>query len=106
MMIVPVIMCGGSGIRLWPASRPSRPKQFIPLIGDLSSFQQTVLRVSGIKGAATPLIVAGVGHEALLREQLAAIGVEATLLWEPQPRDSAPAMAAAAVSAVMRDPDA
>ncbi len=106
MVIVPVIMCGGSGVRLWPASRPSRPKQFIPLIGDLSSFQQTVLRVSGIEGAATPIVVAGVGHETLLKEQLAGIGASAALLLEPQPRDSAPAMAAAAVSALLRDPEA
>jgi mannose-1-phosphate guanylyltransferase/mannose-6-phosphate isomerase len=106
MVIVPVIMCGGSGVRLWPASRPSRPKQFIPLIGELSSFQQTVLRVSGIEGAATPIVVAGVGHEAMLKDQLAHIAATATLLLEPQPRDSAPAMAAAAVSALLRDPQA
>jgi mannose-1-phosphate guanylyltransferase/mannose-6-phosphate isomerase len=106
MVIVPVIMCGGSGVRLWPASRPSRPKQFIPLIGELSSFQQTVLRVSGIDGAATPIVVAGVGHDAMLKEQLAGIGASVTLLLEPQPRDSAPAMAAAAVSALLRDPQA
>jgi mannose-1-phosphate guanylyltransferase/mannose-6-phosphate isomerase len=106
MVIVPVIMCGGSGVRLWPASRPSRPKQFIPLIGELSSFQQTVVRVSGIEGAITPVVVAGIGHETLLKEQLARIGARATLLLEPQPRDSAPAMAAAAVSALLRDPEA
>ena len=54
----PVIMCGGSGTRLWPASRPSRPKQFIPLLGPLSSFQQTVLRLAGVENAAAPVIVA------------------------------------------------
>ena len=48
MGVRPVIMCGGSGVRLWPASRPSRPKQFIPLIGDRSIFQSTVVRVAGI----------------------------------------------------------
>jgi mannose-1-phosphate guanylyltransferase/mannose-6-phosphate isomerase len=106
MAIVPVIMCGGSGVRLWPASRPSRPKQFIPLIGDLSSFQQTILRVSGITGAAMPLVVAGIGHEAVLRDQLAGIRVDATLVLEPQPRDSAPAMAAAALVALIDDPEA
>lgn len=101
----PVIMCGGSGTRLWPASRPSRPKQFIPLLGPLSSFQQTILRLAGAENAAQPVIVAGRIHAAAIREQLAALGVEATLLLEPEARDSAPAMAAAAAWVAAQDPD-
>jgi len=100
----PVIMCGGSGTRLWPASRPSRPKQFIPLLGPLSSFQQTVLRLAGVENAAAPVIVAGRIHAAAIQEQLAALGVEATLLLEPEARDSAPAMAAAAAWVAAQDP--
>ncbi|CAN5398849.1 mannose-1-phosphate guanylyltransferase/mannose-6-phosphate isomerase [soil metagenome] len=97
MKIYPVIMCGGSGTRLWPASRPSRPKQFIPLSGNRSLFQETVLRVSPLVGAGGRLIVvAGVSHRPWIVEQLDGIGVEAHVLLEPEARDSAAAMAAAA----------
>ncbi len=105
MTIYPVIMCGGSGTRLWPASRPGLPKQFIPLIGERSSFQNTVLRVGVIAGVETPLIVAGTAHKAHLKAQLAELGVTATLLLEPQARDSSAAMAAAALWIARRDPD-
>lgn len=102
MTIYPVIMCGGAGSRLWPASRPGRPKQFINLTGEHSLFQQTVLRVAplaeakGTQADGRLIIVAGVGHAAAITEQLAHIGIEATLLLEPEARDSGPAMAAAA----------
>ncbi|MCI3132720.1 AGE family epimerase/isomerase [Phenylobacterium aquaticum] len=98
-------MCGGSGTRLWPASRPVRPKQFVPLTGERSSFQDTVLRVLGLDCAARPLIVAGVAHRDVILSQLAEIGVEADLLLEPEARDSAAAMAAAAVWIKDRDPE-
>jgi mannose-1-phosphate guanylyltransferase/mannose-6-phosphate isomerase len=101
--IYPVIMCGGSGTRLWPASRPERPKQFIPLIGDLSSFQNTVVRVGGITGATAPLVIAGVRHRSAIEAQLAELGVEAVLLLEPEARDSAAAMAAAAAWIARQD---
>lgn len=52
--VFPVIMCGGSGVRLWPLSRPSRPKQFIPLIGPRSSFQETALRVAPLAEGGMP----------------------------------------------------
>lgn len=105
MIIIPVIMCGGSGTRLWPASRPERPKQFVPLTGALSSFQETVKRVAGLSGGARPLVVAGVAHGVAIRRQLAEIGAEADILLEPEPRDSAAAMAAAAVWIERRHPD-
>jgi mannose-1-phosphate guanylyltransferase / mannose-6-phosphate isomerase len=104
MAIYPVIMCGGSGVRLWPASRPGRPKQFTPLVGEYSSFQNTVRRVAAIPGAAEPVIVAGVSHAERLRSQLAGVGLSATLLLEPEARDSAAAMAAAAAFVAARDP--
>lgn len=104
MALYPVIMCGGSGTRLWPASRTSRPKQFIPLTGDRSTFQETVERISGIPGAAEILIVAGVGHAAAIADQLAEIGARAQVILEPEPRDSAPAMAAACAWIAARDP--
>ena len=96
MDFFPVIMCGGSGTRLWPLSRPARPKQFIPLIGAHSTFQQTALRLSRLAGARPPLVVAGVGHAGWVRSELAQIGLEAEVLLEPMARDSGPAVAAAA----------
>jgi len=106
MTIYPVIMCGGSGTRLWPASRPNRPKQFIPLVGGQSTFQSTVLRLAAIEGAHRPLVIGGVGHADWIRRNLAEIGREADLLLEPEPRDSAAAVAAATAWVAARDPDA
>ena len=94
MAVYPVIMCGGAGVRLWPASRPDRPKPFTPLVGELSSFQETVLRVSPLGRC---VVVGGAGHARLIVEQLAQIGVEAEILLEPAGRESAAAMAAAAL---------
>lgn len=104
MTIYPVIMCGGAGSRLWPASRSARPKQFIALAAERSTFQDAVLRVQDLSEARTVLVVAGIAHEAALREQLAAIGARAELILEPEPRDSAPAMAAACAWIAARDP--
>ena len=95
MRIYPVILCGGSGTRLWPASRAARPKQFIPLVDDRSLFQQTVLRFDGF--APAPVIVAGPAHVGHIQSQLREIGAEATILVEPEGRDSAAAIAAAAL---------
>ena len=104
--VIPVIMCGGSGTRLWPASRGARPKQFVPLVGPRSSFQETLLRVAPLAQGARPVVVAGVAHGALVASQLEEIGLEADVLLEPEPRDSAPAIAAAAAWIEGRDPDA
>jgi mannose-1-phosphate guanylyltransferase/mannose-6-phosphate isomerase len=93
--VFPVIMCGGSGVRLWPASRPWRPKQFIPLVGERSSFQETALRVAPLAQGGPLIVVAGEAHGAFVAEQLAQIGVKAVVLLEPEARDSAPAIAAA-----------
>jgi mannose-1-phosphate guanylyltransferase/mannose-6-phosphate isomerase len=103
--VYPVIMCGGSGTRLWPASRPESPKQFLPLAGEGSSFQQTVRRVVGVRGARELIVVAGARHGQVIADQLRALGVEASLLLEPEARDSAPAIAAAAAWIAGRDPD-
>jgi mannose-1-phosphate guanylyltransferase / mannose-6-phosphate isomerase len=105
MAVHPVILCGGAGTRLWPASREASPKQFISLIGARSSFQETVARVSGLGRGAAPIIVAGVRHQQRILEQLAAVGAQATVLLEPEARDSAPAMAAAAAWIERRDPE-
>jgi mannose-1-phosphate guanylyltransferase/mannose-6-phosphate isomerase len=105
MTIYPVIMCGGAGSRLWPASRPGRPKQFLSLTGRYSLFQQTALRVAPlVEPGAALIVVAGASHAEAVAEQLAAIAVKATVLLEPEARDSGPAMAAAAAFIARRDP--
>lgn len=106
MTIYPVIMCGGAGSRLWPASRPGRPKQFLALAGPRSLFQETVLRVAPLgEGGGKLIVVAGTGHADPIAAQLAEIGVTATVMLEPEARDSAPAMAAAAAFIEARDPE-
>jgi mannose-1-phosphate guanylyltransferase/mannose-6-phosphate isomerase len=105
LAIYPVIMCGGSGTRLWPASRPAHPKQFLPLVGARSMFQETVLRVAGLPGAEKVVVVAGLAHRALIEAQLSEIGTKAAVLLEPEARDSAAAMAAACAWIDARDPE-
>lgn len=102
--IYPVILCGGSGTRLWPASRSDQPKQFLKLVGDLSSFQETVLRVKDIPGVAEVVVVTGEAMVQFVAEQTAEIGAWATILVEPEARDSAPAVAAAAAYVQAQDP--
>ena len=102
MAMFPVILCGGAGTRLWPASREHRPKQFLSLAGDLSLFQETLRRVAPLAEGGRVLVVAGQDHAASIHEQLG--GVEAVLIVEPVGRDSAPAMAAAAEWIARRDP--
>jgi mannose-1-phosphate guanylyltransferase/mannose-6-phosphate isomerase len=105
MQICPVILCGGSGTRLWPASRPDFPKQFIALIGDRSSFQHAVLRLHNATGTTTPIVVAGAAHESLVKTQLEEIGIACEIVIEPQGRDSCPAVAAAVYHRSKRAPD-
>ena len=93
--IHPLILCGGFGTRLWPASRRARPKQFLPLVNGRSTFQLTLLRVAR-EGFARPVIVASSEHRFLAAEQAQEIGVEIDILLEPEGRDSGPAFAAGA----------
>lgn len=106
MRIHPVILCGGAGVRLWPASRADRPKPFLPLLGPRSLFQETVLRMRGLSGGEPALIVAGEAHAATVQAQLVELGVSATVMIEPEGRDSAPALAAATAWIADRDPQA
>jgi mannose-1-phosphate guanylyltransferase/mannose-6-phosphate isomerase len=98
-------MCGGAGTRLWPASRPHRPKPFIPLVGPVSIFDRTLERLSHLADVAPPIIVAGAGHSRLIEESLAAAGLDGLVVIEPEARDSGPAMAAAALIVAGRDPE-
>jgi mannose-1-phosphate guanylyltransferase/mannose-6-phosphate isomerase len=104
--IFPVILCGGAGTRLWPASRPDRPKQFLKLLGAYSSFQETLLRVRELAEARDVIVVTGAAMVEMVREQAGEIGASITVLVEPQARNSAPAVAAAAVHVERLDPDA
>ena len=104
--IVPVLLAGGSGTRLWPVSRDGMPKQFMPIVGDRSTFQQALLRLADPKLFA-PAIVMTVGDfRFFARRQAEELGQEATMVLEPERRDSAPAIAAGAMIARRRDPEA
>ena len=104
--IVPVILSGGSGTRLWPVSRESFPKQLWPLISERSLMQETVLRARG-SGFAPPIVVCNQEHRFLIAEQLRAVGItDARIMLEPAGRNSAPAIAAAAILVAETDPGA
>jgi len=98
-------MCGGAGTRLWPASREGRPKQFLPLFGPHSTFQETIRRVADPALFDRPIVVTNNQYRFLVAEQLAAIGVKADIMLEPTRRDSGPAIAAGAAFAVTRGGD-
>ena len=106
MKIIPVILSGGSGTRLWPASRASRPKQFLSFSGDHTLFQETVLRCRGSVFDPRPIVVGSQDHRFLLAENLLSIGVEADIVLEPVARNSCAAIAAGAFHALSRDRDA
>ena len=104
--IIPLIMCGGAGTRLWPASREGRPKQFLSLFGPRSTFQDTVLRVSDAALFGRPIIITNTAYRFMVLEQLTEIGIKADVLLEPARRDSGPAIAAGIAFAMMQDSDA
>lgn len=94
--ITPLIVCGGSGTRLWPASSASRPKQFLPLFGPRSTFQETLVRVGDAALFERPVVIANRDHRGMVAAQLGEIGMEADVVLEPEGRDSGPAIAAGA----------
>jgi len=98
-MIVPVLLAGGSGTRLWPLSRELYPKQLLALTGEETMLQQTVRRLEQLSEVAQPIVVCTEDHRFMVAEQLRAVGVKATILIEPVGRDTAPAIAAAALEA-------
>lgn len=107
--VYPVILCGGSGTRLWPLSRKSYPKQFVPLIGETSLLQDCAERMRGPENAlyAKPLILTNEAFRFVVPEQLTAIGVDpGPILIEPEGRNTAPAVLAAALFLADKDPDA
>lgn len=104
--IVPVLMSGGAGTRLWPLSRGARPKQFHRLGGEHTLIQDTALRLTGELFEA-PVVVCAAAHADLARKQLSEVGITpAALITEPAPRNTAPASVAAAAYGARRDPEA
>jgi mannose-1-phosphate guanylyltransferase/mannose-6-phosphate isomerase len=107
MRIHPVILCGGSGTRLWPLSRALLPKQFLPLAGTRSMLQETVLRLASLRDSTAPILISHVDHRFLVAEQLREAGGALALhLLEPEGRNTAPAIAAAAVWVAAQDTEA
>ena len=105
-LVVPVILSGGSGSRLWPISRESFPKQYWPLVTERSLLQDAVMRGTGL-GFATPIVVCNENHRFLVAEQMRASGMPAArILLEPVGRNSAPAIAAACLLLEAEAPDA
>ena len=89
-LIVPVLMCGGAGTRLWPISRESMPKQFVPLVGQKSTFHQTIERISGSNLFARPIVITNSEFRFIVAEQLRECAVEADIVLEPARRDNRP----------------
>ena len=106
-MLHPVILSGGSGSRLWPLSRQNLPKQFLALVGERSLYQETVLRASRLPGAQAPVTVCSDDHRFMVGEQLQGVGIPSGgILLEPVARNTAPAIALAALHLVAASPEA
>lgn len=100
-MLIPVILSGGSGTRLWPLSRELYPKQLLPLVGKGTMLQETLARVSGVAGVNSPVVICNESHRFLVAEQILAAGVKPrAIVLEPVGRNTAPAVAIAAMAAV------
>ena len=105
-LVQPVILSGGSGSRLWPVSRAKLPKQLLPLVGDQTMLQETVVRLDGFdQRADSCLVVCNETHRFLAAEQLEEINVPARFILEPAGRNTAPAVALAALAAISAGDD-
>ena len=104
--ITPVLLCGGVGSRLWPVSRQGRPKQYLNLIGESSMLQQTLTRIESLTQTA-PIIVCNEEHRFLVAEQVRQLGFTSpTIILEPEGKNTAPAIALAALAIAAADPEA
>lgn len=106
-MLIPVILSGGVGSRLWPLSREHYPKQLLPLVGNNTLLQNTVMRLEPLADKLAPLMICNETHRFLVAEQLRSIGISPTrIILEPVGRNTAPAAAVAALTALALDPEA
>ena len=105
-LLIPVIMCGGAGTRLWPVSRESMPKQFVPLVEERSTFQQVLGRIRDATMFERPIVITHSDFRFIAAEQMRACAVEGDIVLEPIRRDSAMAVGVAAALAAARDPAA
>jgi mannose-1-phosphate guanylyltransferase/mannose-6-phosphate isomerase len=105
-MIVPVILSGGTGSRLWPLSRELYPKQLMPLVNEQTMLQNTVDRIENIAGIAAPLVICNDEHRFMVAEQLRGLGVApGAVILEPLGRNTAPAVTVAALQATAMGAD-
>jgi mannose-1-phosphate guanylyltransferase len=106
-MIIPIILAGGSGTRLWPLSRQLYPKQLIGLVDDKTLLQNTLVRLNGLDRVSGPMVVCNQDHRFMVAEQVREINADtAAIILEPVGRNTAPAIAVAALKTVQTDPDA
>lgn len=106
MTIIPIILSGGTGSRLWPLSTPAQPKQFLPLVGSRTMIQETILRLKGLD-IGTPIVCCAEPHRFLVAQQLSEIlDKKPSIILEPMPKNTAPAIAAACCAAINQDKDA
>ena len=104
--MIPVILSGGSGTRLWPLSRAKKPKQFLPLINDKSMLQNTLLRLKGLDGLTSPMVICNEDHRFMVAEQLRELSTQqSSIILEPVGRNTAPAIAIAALKALADNDD-
>ena len=106
MQIVPVVLCGGAGTRLWPVSRRDHAKQHIPLFGGASPFQRTLQRLAALPEFGTPIVIAGQSGRFLAADEARAVGIDIELVIEPVGRDTLPAVTLGALLAARRGEDA
>src|SRR3979490_3104672 len=105
--LYPVILCGGTGTRLWPLSRRLLPKHSLPLATERTLLQDTILRIADLPGVERPIVISNNDHRFLVAEQLNELGVRpAVQIPEPAGRNTAPAVAIAALHVRQDDPDA
>ena len=106
MTLIPIILSGGAGTRLWPLSWGDHPKQFLPLVTERTMIQETLLRLKGLE-LGSPIISCGEGHRFMVAQQIGEVSdTQPTIILEPMAKNTAPAIAAASCAAVKQDKDA
>jgi len=104
--MIPVVMSGGSGTRLWPLSRKQKPKQFLPLVNNHTMFENTLLRLNSVSDIEAPIVVCNEDHRFMVAEQLKDLDIDnSVIVLEPQGRNTAPAIASAAFTALKNTTD-